>query len=377
MFSRVLWHHEAGQTNEAVDGMTLMGADVLDGTWARFVVDFVFLCGLTLLLCVSAPTIAGVLGVVDHPDGRRKKHAAPTPLVGGLAIVAPFVVYCVALALDDTGNRLYPALAVTAAAFFALGLADDQHDVKPKYRLALATAIALVVLNIAPEQFLVESLRFTFAERPAGLYPFSLLFTALCLIGLVNAMNMADGINGLALGACLIWTVFLVIYGPADLAPLLVAFAAALAITLAFNLAGKLFLGDSGTYAISMVVAILAIYSYGRAPGTLPADVVALWFLVPVLDCLRLMAWRALSGRSPFSADKHHLHHFLGRWMAPKWVLASYLALIGVPCALALAWPDLTLAWGLLVLALYAAIVLKATHPVLRRWLRSPQRRLL
>lgn len=360
-----------------VSTMTLIGPDVLGAAWTRFAIDLVFLCGVTWLLCASAPTIAGVLGVVDHPDGRRKKHATPTPLIGGLAIVAPFVVYCVTLSLDDVGNRLYPALAVTASAFFALGLADDQHDIQPKYRLALATVIALVVLNIAPDDFLVESLLFTFAGAPAGLYPFSLLFTALCLIGLVNAMNMADGLNGLALGMCLMWTILLVIYGPAELTPLLVAFAAALAITLAYNLAGRLFLGDSGTYAISMVVAVLAIYAYDRSPTTLRADIVALWFLVPVLDCLRLMAWRALSGRSPFSADKHHLHHFLRRWMAPGWVLVSYLALIGVPCSLALAWPDLTLAWGALVLVVYGAIVLRATRPVLRRWLRSPQRRLL
>jgi UDP-GlcNAc:undecaprenyl-phosphate GlcNAc-1-phosphate transferase len=357
--------------------MNPVESGVLPDEAVRFVMDFVFLCGMTLLLCVSAPTIASVLGVVDHPDGRRKKHAAPTPLIGGLAIVAPFIVYCVAMALDNVGDRLYPALALTSAAFFALGLADDQHDVKPKYRLALATVISLVVLNVSPDEFMVESLQFTFADRAVGLYPFSLLFTALCLIGLVNAMNMADGINGLALGMCLIWTVLLVVYGPADLSPLLVAFAAALAITLVFNLAGRLFLGDSGTYAISMVVAMLAIYSYDRSPTTLRADVVALWFLVPVLDCLRLMAWRALSGRSPFSADKHHLHHFLGRWMAPRWVLLVYLSLIGVPCALAIAWPSWTLAWGLLVLVVYAAILFRATRPMLRRWLRSPQRRLL
>ncbi len=357
--------------------MTLIASGLSDGIWARFVVDFVFLCGLTLLLCLSAPTIANVLRVVDHPDGRRKRHARPTPLVGGLAIVAPFVVYCGALALDNPDDRLYPALAVTAAAFFVLGLVDDQHDIKPKYRLALATVIALVVLNIAPDQFVVTGLRFTFASSPLGLYPFSLLFTALCLIGLVNAMNMADGINGLALGACLIWSLLLVVYGPPELAPLLAAFAAALAITLGFNLSGRLFLGDSGTYAITMVVAIVAIYAYNRAPANLPADVVALWFLVPVIDCLRLMVWRVASRRSPFDPDKHHLHHFLLRRMAPRWVLVCYLALIGVPAVLALAWPAWTLAWAGLVAAVYAAIVLRATSPLLRRWLRSPQRRLL
>jgi UDP-GlcNAc:undecaprenyl-phosphate GlcNAc-1-phosphate transferase len=357
--------------------MIPFGSDILGVPWTRFAIDLVFLCGMTWLLCASAPTIAGVLGVVYHPDGRRKKHASPTPLIGGLAIVAPFVVYCVTLAMDDPGNRLFAALAVTASAYFALGLADDQHDVKPKYRLALATIIALVVINIAPDDFQVDALKFSVSSLSFGLYPFSLVFTTLCLIGLVNAMNMADGVNGLALGMCLIWTLLLSVYGPAELTPLLVAFAAALGITLVYNLRGKLFLGDSGTYAISMVVAVLTIYCYSHTPTTLRADTVALWFLVPVLDCLRLMVWRVASGRSPFSADKHHLHHFLRRWMSPIWVVASYLALIAVPCLLALAWPGWTLAWAGAVVLAYAVIVLRATRPVLRRWLRSPQRPLL
>ena len=355
--------------------MSLIAAELSSGAWERFAVDLAFLCGLTLLLCLSAPTLAGVLRVIDHPDGRRKRHARPTPLIGGLAIVAPFVVYCGALALDNPGDRLYPALAATAAAFFILGLLDDRQGIKPRYRLALAAVIALVVINIDPDRFVIDQLRFTFVSGPIPLYPFSFLFTALCLIGLVNAVNMADGINGLALGACLIWTLLLVVYGPADLAPLLAAFAAALAITLGFNLRGRLFLGDSGTYAITMVVAIVAIDAYNQAPARLPADVVALWFLVPVLDCLRLMVWRAAARRSPFDADKHHLHHFLLRRMSPGRVLACYLAMIGLPGVLALVWPQGTLAWAAAVLAVYIAIVVRATSPAVRRWFRAPQRR--
>lgn len=68
--------------------------------------------------------------------------------------------------------------------------------------------------------------------------------------------------------------------------------AAALAVTLVFNLRGRLFLGDSGSYALSFVVAMLAIYTYDVGFTRLPADLVALWFLIPVVDCLRLMAKR-------------------------------------------------------------------------------------
>lgn len=348
--------------------MDVLGPGTLASDASRYIVDLLFLCGTTLLLCASAPTIANVLGIVDLPDGRRKRHPHPTPMVGGLAIVAPFVVLCVAIALDRNGDVLYPTLALTAAAFFALGLADDQHHVKPKYRLIVSTVICLIVLYVSPQHFVVDELLFSFLTLPVALYPFSLLFTTVCLVGMLNAMNMADGMNGMTLGACLIWTTLLVFYGPADLQPLLLAFAAAMAITLVFNLRGRLFLGDSGTYAISMVVALLTVYSYNHAPGTLRADIVALWFMVPVLDCLRLMVWRLAAGRSPFTADKHHLHHFLRRWMRPGWAVASYLALIGLPSGLAALAPSWTPVWFVLVFVVYNTIIMRAAWPLMRRY---------
>ncbi len=349
--------------------------ETLIGAAARYAIDVTFLCGVTLLICANAEAIASVLGIFDHPDGRRKRHPAPTPLVGGLAIVAPFVVLCVIQALDRGDTLLYPALAVTAAAYFALGLADDQHHIKPKYRLILATVIAVVVVNVAPAMFVIDALRFTFGVGPIDLYPFSLLFTLVCLVGLLNAMNMADGINGLVLGLCLVWTVLLAVYGPPELRSVLVGFAAAMLITLAFNLRGRLFLGDSGTYAISMVIALLTLYSYQRDPVTLGADVIALWFLVPVLDCLRLIVWRVAAGRSPASPDKQHLHHLLGRRFKPSWVLAIYLALVAVPSALAIAWPHLTPVWIALVVAAYVGIIVRASRALLRRALRTLEHR--
>ena len=71
----------------------------------------------------------------------------------------------------------------------------------------------------------------------------------------------------------------------------------------------RLFLGDSGAYALSIAIALLVIYVYGVKFSVLPADVVALWFVVPTVDCPRLMITRVLAGRSPFSSDRNHLHH--------------------------------------------------------------------
>ena len=150
---------------------------------------------------------------------------------------------------------------------------------------------------------------------------------------------------------------FLLFYAPEHLRPLLMVFAVCLGIAFAFNLAGRLFLGDSGTYAISIFVGLLAIYCYSVGFDALRAEVVVLWFLIPIVDCLRLMALHAIAGRSPFSSDRNHFHHILADWMPWRWGLAAYLTLAGVPGLLALAFPSLALVWIVLALALYGIVV--------------------
>ncbi len=83
----------------------------------------------------------------------------------------------------------------------------------------------------------------------------------------------------------------------------------------------------------------------------------ALWFLIPVVDCLRLILWRAMQGRSPFSGDRDHLHHHLERLMPWPAGLAVYLALIAVPGYAATIEPRLTLVWALVGLTCYTVLI--------------------
>ena len=137
----------------------------------------------------------------------------------------------------------------------------------------------------------------------------------------------------------------------------LLVFAVCLCVALGFNLAGRLFLGDSGTYAISVFVGLLTIYCYKVGFHALRAEIVVLWFLVPITDSLRLIARRVITGRSPFTSDRDHLHHILAHLMPWRWGLVAYLALAGVPGLLALALPSLALVWIVLALAFYGIVV--------------------
>ena len=156
-------------------------------------------------------------------------------------------------------------------------------------------------------------------------------------------------------------------YAPEHVRPLLLVFAVCLCVALGFNLADRLFLGDSGTYAISVFVGLLTIYCYKVGFHALRAEIVVLWFLVPITDSLRLIARRVITGRSPFTSDRDHLHHILAHWMPWRWGLVAYLALAGVPGLLALALPSLALVWIVLALAFYGIVVgfagRQAAHP--------------
>ena len=307
-------------------------------------------------LCLLARPIGQLIGVVDSPDGRRKDHTRDTPQVGGLAVMVPALVMAVVLARRTDFVPFYGALAILLTLSLLLGLIDDRAHVRPLWRLAISVAMCFAVLYAAPA-LNVTFLKFSFAENAIYLEGWAALFTVLCLVGLQNAVNMADGKNGIVIGLSLLWIVALVAFGPMHLRPFLVVFAAGLAIALPFNLRGHLFLGDSGTYAISIVVGALTLYVYSVNFTALPADFVMLWFLVPVLDCLRLMVTRVITGRSPFSSDRRHLHHILWQLLPPPGALGVYLGLVAVPAILAALAPTATLLLVVLALSCYATIL--------------------
>jgi UDP-GlcNAc:undecaprenyl-phosphate GlcNAc-1-phosphate transferase len=322
--------------------------------------SLVFAAAVALTVCLAAHPIARALGVIDVPDGRRKLHATPTPQVGGIAAGLPLLLVLGWLAVSTVFLPLFTGIAVATAGFLILGLIDDRNHVRPLFRLVISVAFAALIVWLVPAEQ-VTFFRFTFLE--VALFPqawAAMTFTVLCIVGLQNALNMADGKNGLAVGLLLTWTALMLGYAPAHVLPALAALIGALAVVFAFNVRGLLFLGDAGTYGLSVAVALLALHVYAVGFPVLHADVVALWFLIPIVDALRLMATRVIGGHSPFSADRRHLHHVLQRTL-PAWPpggrLGLYLGLVAVPGALAIPYPELTLLWGLVELSVYGTLL--------------------
>lgn len=311
---------------------------------------------ISALISVFAQPIGAWLGVMDAPDGERKIHPRVTPLTGGLAVGLPTLLALLYGALATVFLPLYLVAAATGLACLLLGLLDDRTHIRPTYRLLLSLLLAFAALEVVPA-LMITFLHFSFLSRVLFLEQFALVFTAVCIVGLQNAINMADGKNGVVMGLCLFWCFELLLFAPDHLRPVLFALSAALVVALAFNLRGRMFLGDSGSYSLSFIIALLAIYVYDIAFASVPADLVALWFLIPVIDCLRVMALRVARGRSPFASDRSHLHHLLYRRLPWRWGLAVYLGLAGMPGLLASFAPSTTPAWAIAATCCYGVII--------------------
>jgi UDP-GlcNAc:undecaprenyl-phosphate GlcNAc-1-phosphate transferase len=316
-----------------------------------------------------ANAIGHRLGLLDFPDpfGGRKRHRRVTPLVGGIAVVLAFeaAVLLTSMLFDHDSPTLDWQLGWIGGAVLGMaliGLADDRLGLSPSLRLSVTTIILGVTVIYVPD-FRVDFLRFTGVGELIVLPAWgAMLFTLVCLIGLLNAVNMADGKNGLVITLALIWTAILFARNPYTFDPLLSAAAAALLMLLVFNMRGALFLGDCGSYGISAIYGLLSIYAYNHGLASFGAEQVAIMFLIPVLDTIRLMTWRLRYGRSPFAGDRNHLHHYLhARWGWPVG-LAIYALLVATPNLLAVVAPEHSLAWLGLGVLLYGVTLRTAAR---------------
>ena len=309
----------------------------------------------SLLVGLKAKAIGAHLRVIDYPGDNHKTHSAPTPLVGGLAVIFPLLIACAHALWMSSDSAVYGALLIVTGGAFLLGFFDDRKGLSPSVRLFIAAALVLTCLQIVPD-FVVQQFSFSFLSEPIPLTFFSLMFSVLVIVGMMNAFNMADGMNGLGPGLSLMWCVFLLFYAPPEILPIIAIFAVCILVTLIFNLRGMLFLGNSGAYALGVAISVLTIYVYNTTMGDLRADVVVVWFIVPVVDCLRLMFMRVRENRSPLSPDTNHLHHHLQRMLPKQYALLFYWMLVAIPGAIAIAVPSFTPVLVLLVASIYLGL---------------------
>jgi UDP-GlcNAc:undecaprenyl-phosphate GlcNAc-1-phosphate transferase len=310
-----------------------------------------FLCAacaaITVILIHYAVPLATRFRVMDIP-GDRKLHHRETPLLGGLNLVIailPLSLLANWLLIDPSYQRTIIIYILTSFVIALVGMADDRHSLSARNRIILTTlafaaaAISDPLFNVRVLDFAITTphIRFGLATAPIAIF-----FTTLCCVGLVNAINMADGKNGLVISLCIGWLALLLTRAPAPLIPFIALLLSALAVLLISNMNGKLFLGDGGSYGFGSAIALLTIATYNspniQMQNALMAEEAMLLFAVPVIDSFRLTYVRLRRGQSPMAGDRDHLHHHLLNKFGWPNGLAVYLVIALLPCALLFLW---------------------------------------
>lgn len=317
--------------------------------------------GLTALVSTRASALGRFVGVMDRPDGVRKLHETETPLVGGLALLVPSFSVALLYGLIGTQGSFVQLAVIASAVMVLIGVIDDRLGISPVWRLAAMVFIVFSVFSLEP-LFVLHSLKFLLlhqAQFAFGLGVFAAPATALFILGFVNAVNMADGMNGQFLGSMVVWCLLIAHHlGAADAVPFLIVACSAV-VTFAFNLRGRLFAGSSGAYAGALFVALGAIAAYRIDNGAMPAQLPLLWFWLPVVDCVRLMVSRSWARKSPLAGDRNHFHHKLLRSMRVREALPLYLFLLAAPGAVGEWHAHWGAAVGVICFAVYAGILLR------------------
>ncbi|MCF6201157.1 MAG: undecaprenyl/decaprenyl-phosphate alpha-N-acetylglucosaminyl 1-phosphate transferase [Hydrogenimonas sp.] len=252
---------------------------------------------------------ADKFGLIDIPN-ERSMHANPTPRGAGICFgLASLLVSFVAIALDLNRLQEYYYVYIAIAVVFAAGYLDDKKGLSPKVKFIFIIAAALI---LCINGIYIDTLGHYMGYRLDLPIFIAIPFTVFAITGFTNALNLIDGLDGLAatisavmMGAFL-WIGY--INGDELMIMLSSIFLASIAAFLLFNWhPAKVFMGDSGSLTLGFTVAVLAV----RATEFIEPMAVLFIVVLPVLDTFIVMVRRKQRGLSLFSADKTHMHHIL------------------------------------------------------------------
>lgn len=270
------------------------------------------------LLTPLTRDLARAAGLVDASDGARKTHPEPVPRIGGVAVFFGLLLGVLAIDVGFGGGAVLftrPMLVVGAggAAMFALGIVDDLWSMSARYKLVGQVLIATAVYAAGLR---VTELSLPFAgvlELPTAI---GFVFTAAWIVGITNAFNLIDGMDGLAAGAAIFALVTMcavaIVNGQTGTAWLTIALAGAALGFLLYNFhPATIFLGDSGSLFLGYMLGATGLMSSQKSPTAVAVAVPIIALGLPVMDTLIAVVRRFLRGQPIFAADRGHIHHRL------------------------------------------------------------------
>ncbi|MEA2451561.1 MAG: hypothetical protein QOG04_271 [Actinomycetota bacterium] len=339
--------------------------------------------------------LATRVGAIDRPND-RKVHANPTPTLGGAAIFLGIIVAGVVASFMPEFDSVFVqnsqplGIATAALVIFALGVFDDFKPLTAAPKLAgqIFAAGLLFLAGVKMQFVLLPSSIFVLGDD------LSVIVTILWIVAMINAVNLIDGLDGLAAGIVAIAAASFFVYTfklvEVENVPLDIAAAPLLAIIVVGSALGflrhnfhpaRIFMGDSGSMLLGLVLGATTIVGVGKAPTNASPDaanvllaysplwIPALVVAIPILDASLAIVRRVRGRRSVFHADKEHLHHRLmdlGHGHKQAVVVMYVWSALAAGTGLAFTFLDRSL-WVYALPIAVAAIVLYTLFPVLTK----------
>lgn len=295
---------------------------------------------LSFALTPPVKRLAHRIGAIDVPKDARRMHKKPIPRLGGLAIYISFVI--VSLVLGQWNMQNFTIL-IGSAIIVVLGIFDDRNALSAKFKFGIqliAAAIPVVFGNLRIE--LITNPNLFSGELYVRFGVLAIPITIIWIVAITNAVNLIDGLDGLAVGvsaiACMTMLAVSLLIGEVPIAILLAVLAGACVGFMPFNLnPASIFMGDTGSTFLGFMLATLSIQGMFKVYAIISFAVPFLILGLPIFDTAFAFTRRILSGRSPFSPDRGHVHHRLidmgfnqKQTVAILYIISTVLGLLAV-----------------------------------------------
>ena len=280
---------------------------------------FIFLALIVaFLISFSAtPTVIALahrIKAIDVPKDARRVHKKPIPLIGGLAIFYGFIISVMCFAVIDYETM---GILIGSVIMVTVGVIDDMRDLNAKVKLIFQIIAALVVVYFGVDmEYVANPFSRWFGAPYINLGMWSIPLTVIWIVGVTNAVNLIDGLDGLAVGVSSIASVTLlsltIVSKNLNVAIIAAALAGAGFGFLPYNFnPAKIFMGDTGSTFLGFVLACILVQGIMKMYALISIAVPVLILGLPIFDTLFAIIRRALTGKPIMSPDRGHLHHRL------------------------------------------------------------------
>ena len=297
--------------------------------WGNIAIAFMLAFIVTFMGTPYTIKIAPKIGAVDIPKDKRRMHTREMPKFGGIAVIIGFLVSVIYLLIvmsaegtinlftDEQYGKKIIGIFLGIVVIAITGILDDIKTLKPYQQLLGQTIAATLVVVFGTE---IEHITIPFLYKIGLSNIFSIILTIIWIVGITNAINLTDGLDGLSSGITLIASISLLIIFALNNSPILAvvlitALIGSLVGFLPFNFApAKTFIGDAGSNFLGFMLAVVSILGIAKTYTifviVLPVIVLAL----PIADVFFAIirrTWKEKSFKAAFKPDKGHLHHKL------------------------------------------------------------------